>query len=150
MTESIKPWSTDISGEKVKLFPDERVLEEHAKRYKKAYKLGVVVVSFFRYAQEQDYIKSFFDMEDGHREIVAYDQRELAIWLAGVGATDEDSRILRLANRERGSFVDQHGWNPLFMLKDLPTPGEEETWINYNSSLIDEDWEHLFDDDGDA
>jgi hypothetical protein len=143
MSEYTKPWETDLSGESARFFPNEYAMEAYEKRFPNQVKiLGIIAVGLTWTKPEQDYVSAFI----GDRRIMAYGQEEIATWLSGVALSEERKRVLHLSNRERGSFEDLVGWRPLTVVKWEPNPEEEENFIDYETAIMDAEWEHLLDE----
>lgn len=145
MSEII-PWDTDIESDPVRLFPEEYALREYADLHRRSKRrLGIVVVKLYWQAPEQDHLKAYFDSKEqiGWDEIIAYGQEELATWVAGIALSEERAQVLRLSNRENGSFAKKYGWRPAVFTMWKPTEPENEQYVRYQNSILDDEWEEF-------
>lgn len=64
-----------------------------------------------------------------------FNNRELAIWLAGIAIREADRKILQLAERQHGSFYSLSGWRPTVIVEEEATEMENEL---YAQSLMND------------
>ena len=137
-----KPWETPIFDADARLFPDELALEAYQKRHAtQVKKLGVVVAHQYFETPDQDTLRAFFE----DREVYAFGWLEMVSWVTEVALGKERRRLLRLANRQEGTFYDKFGWRVPCLTTNTPAPRDEEAFIIYQRESINKEWEN-FDD----
>lgn len=104
---------------------------------------GIVM---FRDAPDLDYIDIWIDPEEPATEVKhhwIFGQREKLLWMGRIAVQKGDDRIIRLAEREYGSFRSAVGWNPQVLVEDAPREWEREIYAQSQANKLDDEWSHF-------
>lgn len=120
------------------------VQSPEGKTQKIALTIGNCAVALFRMHPEMDYLAIQRQRDDQETYwTFIFDHHELIYWMGNVALTEAGVRALHTANRTKGTFRSQHGFNPDVVIEDEPGQKEHEVYFDY----ITKDLEALTPDD---
>lgn len=82
-------------------------------------------IAMFRFEEDDmDYLHVWAD-----EDRLLFRQRELLLWMGGIAVKEDDERLIRLANREHGSFFESMGWSPRVYVEDHASEAEMDMYL---------------------